>query len=125
MSIIEKEIKKLNTRLASVMEAYELRDYTREQFLTRKQEIENSLSTLNTKKEKLLSENKEDKVEKIKKAIPVLEKCLKEYYKLDPENKNKILHSIVNKAIYTKQKKAHKYKQETKQDFILEVDFKI
>lgn len=125
LDIIEKEIKKLNTRLESVMEAYELRDYTREQFLTRKEEIENSLSSLNTKKEKLLSESKEDKVEKIKKAIPILEKCLKEYYELDLVNKNKILHSIVNKAIYTKQNRAHQVRQEVKHDFILEVDFKI
>ena len=124
LKIIDKEINKLNTRLNSVMEAYELRDYTREQFLSRKEEIESNLATLNKQKEKIISESQEDKIEKITKAIPLLEEGLKSYYNLDPINKNKLLKTIINRATYNK-KNGGRWNKSAIQNFTLDVDFKI
>ena len=80
---ITKEIDKLNKRLDSVMEAYELKDYTREQFLKRKHDIETELEKLLAAKTKLEANKEEDKLIQIKKAIPKIEYCINNYYKCD------------------------------------------
>lgn len=100
---IEKEIKKLNTRLDSVMEAYELKDYTREQFLKRKSAIEEELKTLIETKEKLEANKEEDKLIQIKKAIPKIENCIDAYYECKtPIEKNELLKTVIKKVVYTK-----------------------
>lgn len=124
LKIIEKEIKKLETRLDSVMEAFELKDYTREQFIKRKASIESELETLTQKRDKLVGEQEEDKVEKITKAIPILEECVKEYYSLDVLERNELLKAIINKVVYTK-KQGGRWNKSAIDSFTLDVDFKL
>ena len=102
---ITKEIDKLNKRLDSVMEAYELKDYTREQFLKRKHDIETELEKLLAAKTKLEANKEEDKLIQIKKAIPKIEYCINNYYKCDSiVEKNDLLKSVIKRVIYTKRK---------------------
>lgn len=124
LKVIEKEINKLKTRLASVMEAFELKDYTREEFLERKSAIKSELDILTEKRDKLIEEKEEDKIEKIKKAIPILEVCVKEYYNLDTVERNELLKAIVNKVIYTK-KQGGRWNPTAIDNFTLDVDFKL
>lgn len=105
---IDKDIDKLKLRLDSVMEAYELKDYTREQFLKRKGEIESQIEELAMKKSKLENNKQEDKIIRYKKMIPKLSLCLNNYDNLSIENKNKLLKTIIDKIIYTKTEKSTK-----------------
>lgn len=105
---IEKDIDKLKLRLDSVMEAYELKDYTREQFLKRKKEIEDNIKELEASKTKLENNKQEDKIIRYKKAIPKLSLCVNNYDSLSIENKNKLLKTIIDKVIYTKTEKSTK-----------------
>lgn len=105
---IDKDIDKLKLRLDSVMEAYELKDYTREQFLTRKNEIEMQINKLSEEKTKLESNKQEDKIIKYKKMIPNLSLCLHNYDRLSITNKNKLLKTIIKKITYTKTEKSTK-----------------
>lgn len=110
---IDKDIDKLKLRLDSVMEAYELKDYTREQFLKRKKEIENQIAELEAKKIKLVQNKQEDKVIRYKKAIPKLSLCLNNYESLSIENKNKLLKTIIREIKYFKTEKSTKEKKQT------------
>lgn len=102
---ITKEIEKLNKRLDSVMEAYELKDYTREQFLRRKKEIESELETLEAAKNKLEANKEEDRLIQIKKAIPKIENCINGYNKCSSVlEKNELLKTVIKRVIYTKRK---------------------
>ena len=105
---LDRDIDKLKLRLDSVMEAYELKDYTREQFLTRKKEIEDNILELESKKVKLEENKQEDKIIKYKKMIPNLSLCLHNYDRLSITNKNKLLKTIINKITYTKTDKSTK-----------------
>lgn len=105
---IDKDIDKLKLRLDSVMEAYELKDYTREQFLKRNKEIENQIEKLERKKAELEQNKEEDKIIRYKKAIPKLSLCVNNYDSLSIENKNKLLKTIIDKIIYTKTEKSTK-----------------
>lgn len=119
---LEKDIDKLKLRLDSVMEAYELKDYTREQFLTRKKEIEDNILELETKKSGLEENKQEDKIIKYKKMIPKLSLCVSNYESLSIVNKNKLLKTIINKIEYTKTEKSTKKNKIT---FKLKVYLKI
>jgi DNA invertase Pin-like site-specific DNA recombinase len=99
---LEKDIDKLKVRLDSVMEAYELKDYTREQFLKRKKEIEDNITELENKKISLENNKQEDKIIKYQKLIPKLSLCVSNYDNLSIVNKNKLLKTIINKIEYTK-----------------------
>lgn len=110
---IEKEIDKLYIRLDSVMESYELKDYTREQFLTRKNKIEMQIEKLSEEKAKLEANKQEDKIIKYKKMIPNLSLCLHNYDKLSITNKNKLLKTIINRIEYTKKEKSTRKDKKT------------
>lgn len=124
IKVIDKELEKLNTRLNNIMEYYELGDYTREQFLTRKNDITDNIEKLTIQKNKLIEEKQEDKIERITKAIPIFKECLKEYKNLNIQEQNELLKAIINKAIYTKKNKG-RWDKSAIDNFTLEVDFKI
>ena len=103
---LDKDISKLKLRLDSVMEAYELKDYTRDQFLKRKKEIENNIQELESKKISLEKNKQEDKIIKYQKMIPKLSLCVNNYYSLSIVNRNKLLKTIINRIEYTKTEKS-------------------
>ncbi len=119
---IDKDIDKLKVRLNSVMEAYELKDYTRDQFLIRKADIEANIKELEDKKIKFKESEEEDKVIMYKKMIPKLDLCIKRYDSLSIEHKNKLLKSILNEVTYVKTEKSTK-KNKTK--FKLKLNLKL
>lgn len=100
---IEKEINKNRKQLKKAQEYYELEDYTREEFLHRKEELNIQYDILIKEKENALKELNDNKVVIIKKQIPKLQKCINNYYNLEtPEEKNNLLKLIVKKVVYTK-----------------------
>jgi len=44
------------------------------------------------------------KIEKVKSIIPKVEMCIEEYFNLSIKEKNELLHSFLEKVVYTKTK---------------------
>lgn len=113
---IDKEISALNNELMVALRNYNREDYTRDQYLSLKKQIESELEELEKKKSSLF-ETKEDKVFVIKKSVPVLQACIDNYNTLAPKDKNKLLKSILDTIYYTKEGKGS--------DFDIIPEFKI
>lgn len=122
---IDKQIEKNNKQLKKIQEFYELEDYTREEFLARKKELNSELEKLTIEKNRLIEENDNTKIEIIKKQIPKLEYCLNNYSKLtNPIDKNKLLKTIIKKIYYTKEVKGGWY-NDFKDKFDLKIELSI
>lgn len=113
---IDKEISNLNKELMVALRNYNREDYSRDQYLSLKQQIESELEELENKKSSL-SVNKEDKVIVIQKSVPILQACIDNYNTLQPKDKNKLLKSVLDSIYYTKEKKGS--------DFDILPEFKI
>lgn len=113
---IDKEISELNKELMIALRNYNREDYTRDQYLSLKKQIESELEELENKKSSL-SVNKEDKVIVIQKSVPILQACIDNYNTLQPKDKNKLLKSVLDNIYYTKEKKGS--------DFDILPEFKI
>ncbi len=121
---IEKEIVKLNKRLKNAKTFYELEDYTREEYLETKEEVTKALEKLEEEKSKILKSKDDEKLIRIKKAIPVLADCLKKYNTLTIPEKNQLLKTIINKVTYTKLE-GGRWNIKARDKFKLEIDPKI
>ena len=65
-----------------------------------------------------------DELEHKRKAIPLLENCIEEYYNLSVENRHKLLKTIIDKVIYEKTA-GGRWNEEARTSFTLEIFFKI
>lgn len=99
---IEKEIAKKEQQLKKAKEFVEQEIYTPQEFLERKKELTSAIEKLTLEKDKITNHKEEDKVIKIKKAIPSLEKIIENYYSLSMEERNDSLKFIIDKVIYNK-----------------------
>ena len=121
---IDKEIEKLNKRLKNAKEFYELGDYTRQMFLDTKEEVTQKLEKLEEEKSKILKSKDDEKLIKIKKAVPLLKDCLEKYGTLTIPQKNEMLKTIINKLYYTKLE-GGRWNIKARDKFKLEIDPKI
>lgn len=125
LKYVEKEIAKNRTQLEKAQEFYELGDYSREEFLKRKEELNKRYNNFISEKEKIEKGCQNNKIKIIKKQIPKLETCIKNYYKVEKiEDKNKLLKTIVEKVIYLKKESAS-HDKELLDKFDLTIELKI
>ena len=104
IEMINKEIYKKETMLNRCCELLEQGVYTIDKYSQRVNALEDDLSVL---KENLVEAEQnltDDKQDNIKNAIPILEKVIDEYWNLNPEEKNKLLKSIIYKIEFSKEK---------------------
>ena len=121
---IKTDIEKLNKRLKNAKKFYELEDYTREEYLEAKQEIEKDLKILTSKEEELKKDEQQEKLIQYKKAVPQLELVVGKYHLLNIAEKNELLKQIIEKIVYTKEERG--YKGNDKKDrFTLEIYYNI
>lgn len=104
ISIIEKNITKKKDMIERCCEMLEEGIYTKHRYLERMSVLEQDLSSLEIQLYELRSKEFNEET-RIRTAIPILENVLNEYPKLDPENKNKLLKTIIDKIEYIKTKK--------------------
>ena len=97
--------------------------YSKDRYLERVQAIEEDLKVLNLKYEEL-SIIEVDAEDRVKKAIPILENVLKEYWNLNSSDKNTLLKTIIDKVEYTKTKRKS-IKDEVDNNFDLKIFLKI
>ena len=97
--------------------------YSKERYLDRVQAIEEDLKALNLKYEEL-NAYEYDEEDRVKTAIPILEKVLKEYWNLSGIDKNRLLKTIIERVEYTKTKRKS-VKDEVDNNFELKIFLKI
>lgn len=103
----ENELERLNIQKAKQYDLLEQGIYTTEVFLERSKAISVSIQTCSDTIGKLKEEIERDKnlIEQQSDFIPRCEELLNNYWSLDAESKNKMLKSLIEKVIYTKDSK--------------------
>ncbi|MCX4365071.1 MAG: recombinase family protein [Bacilli bacterium] len=104
LEILSKELYKEQNKLNRLRDFLEDGIYDKNTYLERSKVIESNICTINGQIAKITAENEEIKVEKLKTLIPKVELCVNEYFKLETKEKNELLHSIIEKVMYTKTK---------------------
>lgn len=122
-AFIKSNIDKKNDMIRRCCEMLEEGIYSKDRYLERVQAIEEDLKALNLKYEEL-DTLEFDEENRVKKAIPILEKVLKEYWNLDSVDKNTLLKTIIDKVEYTKSKRKQ-IKDEFDNNFELKIFLKI
>lgn len=107
-----KTILKLNNKLDSLklerknlLRARNRDEYTYEDFMELKKDIEMEMESLQKKLEEFENTEESDTLIRYKKAIPILENCLDEYKNMTIPQKNESLKSIIERIIYSKTKR--------------------
>lgn len=103
----ESELERLNNQKTKQYDLLEQGIYTTEVFLERSKAIAESVQACSDSIEKLKEEINRDKVlvEQQSAFIPRCEELLNNYWSLDMESRNKMLKSLIDKVIYTKDSK--------------------
>ncbi len=127
----EKKVKKIDAELKSLKEDLQnaLIKYNKnkiseaEYTFLRNYTLEEE-SRLNRLKMALNEKLKNEELEHKRKAIPILEKCIHEYYNLSVEDRHKLLTAIIDKIIYEKSK-GGRWDEDARSSFVLELFLKI
>ena len=122
---IDKEIIKLKTQLSKACEFLELGAYSLELFKERSNSINLKVENLEKEKLKLEELSKNNIIERITQYIPLLEKCLKNYWSLDTEGKNSILKELISEIYYTKNVKGSRWNHDNIDKFSLDIKLRI
>lgn len=103
----ESELERLNNQKVKQYDLLEQGIYTTEVFLERSKAIVTSIQSCSDSIEKLREEISHDKtiIEQQSAFIPRCEELLNNYWSLDMESRNKMLKSLIDKVIYTKDSK--------------------
>lgn len=124
MTKINKEIDGLKQELKNLRRGYNREEFTYDEYLEDKKDIEMELEGLQKQLEEFENDNESNTLIKYKKAIPKLEKCLKEYDKMTIPEKNESLKSIIERITYYKTKRLNWRKKE-EDDMVICIDMKL
>lgn len=104
LKIIDTQILKETKKLNRLRDLLEEGIYDKKTYIERSSIVESNLEKLENQKKDINANNEQLKMEKLRDAIPKLEKGIKEYYKLDVKERNEFLREFVEKVLYTKTK---------------------
>ena len=94
----------LNKQLKNARILFEQEVDTLEEYIARKKELTKELEELEKDKQQLVDYQEEEKIISIKKSIPLLKNVFDNYHKLNAEQKNELLKSVIQFIVYDKQK---------------------
>lgn len=118
---IDKKIEAINKALKNARRNFNMEMITFEEYEEDSIEYKRELSELEEIKKELLKATQEDKIERYKKAVPILTTCLTKYPTLSISDKNELLKSIVKKVLYTRSK-GGRWNEEGHDNFTLEIE---
>lgn len=124
LQIIKNNIDKKKEMIERCCEMLEEGIYSKQRYLERVNTLEEEIDALNRNYLSLSAIQNNNEEEKIRRTVPILEKVLDEYWNLEPEHKNTLLKSIIEKIEYTKLKKKPR-KAEIDDQFELKIYLKI
>lgn len=101
LELLNKELIKRDNMMNKACEMLEIGIYTKEKYLSRVNILEQEKNEIWANIRELEATNIDDNI-RIKKAIPILEKVLDEYWNLSAQQKNDLLKTIIEKVEYTK-----------------------
>ena len=130
-NIIDKEIRKIDKELdllkkdlQNALVNYNRNKITEEEYIFLRNYTLEEENRLNGLKSALNDKLQNDELEQKRKAIPILEHCINEYYSLDVKDKHTLLTSIIDKVTYEKEK-GGRWNKENRSNFKLELFLKI
>lgn len=123
ISILQSELKKKELQIDKACEMLECGIYSKEKYLSRVETLEKNIAEIKDSISVLKNRTFDDEI-RAENAIPILEKCLDEYWHLDTRAKNEILKSIIKKVIFTKTVRNSRYDKDLS-DAKLELHLKI
>lgn len=121
---IDTKLSELNKELKNLRRAYNREEFTYEEYMEDKKDIEAEIKEIETAKSKILDTEEEQQLYRYKKSIPILEECLKDYDTLSIPEKNQLLKSIIEKVVYSKTTRLN-WRVEAEDDMELEIHMNI
>ena len=104
LEILNNELSKEQNKLNRLRDLLEDGVYDKKTYLERSKNVNDSISMIESQITKITQENVQIKMDKLKTLIPKVENCINEYFNLNVKQKNELLHSIIEKVMYTKNK---------------------
>ena len=128
---LEKQIKKIDKELTALKEdlqnallKYNRNKITEDEYIFLRNYTLEEESRLKTKRNALNDMMKVEELENKRKAVPILENCINEYYSLSIEDRHKLLTAIIDKIVYEKSK-GGRWDVDARSSFTLELFLKI
>lgn len=121
---INKELDNLKQELKNLRRAYNREEFTYDEYLEDKKDIETEIESLNIRLNEFENDDESNTLIKYKKAIPKLQECLKEYDKMSIPQKNEMLKSLIERITYYKTKRLNWRKKE-EDDMVICIDMKL
>jgi DNA invertase Pin-like site-specific DNA recombinase len=103
LALLNKELVKKDKMIDRACEMLELGVYSKEKYLSRVSVLEEEKANITANMAELMASAQSDTA-KIRRAIPILENVLDEYWNFNARDKNDLLKSIIDKIEYTKTK---------------------
>lgn len=122
VELITQELTKKNNMINKACELLEEGIYTKDKYLERVSILNKDIDSLNNALN-ILKATTFDEHERISSAVPILTKVLNDYHKANVEQRNRLLKSIINKIIYTKNNSCYNTKNHI--NFDLDIDLKV
>lgn len=127
----QKTIAKINNKLDSLkqerknlLRARNREEYSYEDYLELKKDIESEIDELNKQLEEFENDDESNTLTRYKKAIPKLKECLDEYDNMSIPEKNETLKSVIKRITYSKTKRLNWRKKED-DDLEIVIELKI
>lgn len=125
----QKTINKINNKLESLkierkslLRARNREEYSYEDYIEMKNDIESEIEELNNQLEELENDDENSTLIRYKKAIPKLTECLEEYDSMTIPQKNEILKSLIKRITYSKTKRLNwRVKEEDDLEIVIEL----
>ncbi len=125
LTTIDNKIEALKNAIKNSRREYNLGRFSYEDYIEDKESYEKEIEGLNLEREKYVNKENEEIVIQYKKAIPIIENCIKEYHNISSiTEKNLLLKSIIEKVEYTKNKRLN-WKRKDVDDLELKLHLKI
>lgn len=121
---LNKQLELTKKELKNLRRAYNREEFTYEEYLEDKKDIDADIERLTSQLEELEHDDETDTLFKYKKAIPILTECLDEYPKQTILQKNESLKSIIDRITYSKTKRLNWRKNE-EDDMTIELELKL
>lgn len=121
---INNKLNGLRTELKNLRRAYNREEFSYDEYMEDKNDIEEEISILTKQLEELEDSEENDTLIRYKKAIPVICECLKEYKNMSVVGKNESLKAIIERVTYSKTKRLNWRKNEV-DDMEIYIELKI
>ena len=123
ISVLKAELTKKENMIIRCSELLEEGIYSKEKYFDRTETLNAEIDFIKEKIDTLQEKSEINELENTRTFIPKLEMVLKEYWNLSPEDKNKLLKSIITKIEYNKSVRSGRNKED--KNFTLDIILQI